>query len=753
MSKPQERVRQPIKRRPHIWKRLSPKGRLYVDYALNLAREGRFSELVGAFTRVTSRSAFQKSSQLKKRWTRLMWRTVRPQSLIDAKTNRLNAEGNVVEKMSITFPSATAPLLASIIIPCFNYGRYLREAVHSALCQTVQSLEVIVVDDGSTDPDTHRALDNLASVSRVRVVRQKNGGLSSARNTGIAVANGEYICCLDADDTIEATYIEIAIAVMETDRSVGFAYSWVQLFGDENNVWKTRDFDIEEALIDNHTSVAAVFRRDDWMAVGGYRPDMRQGYEDWEFWLRLAALGRRGRAVRVPLFNHRRHGRTMTHHAHQSRHSIVATMQEHNPDIFRDSMRRRLQYLEAVPKTIDPLAILREPGVLARPDARPHLLIIAPGLADGGAETLLLDLLESLQAYWRFTIVTNQPDRQPWWSRFSTITTDIVSLHGAFAEESWSVVLEHIITARGTRVILSHGSSLAYSWFGTLKRQNPQIFTIDILHNDLASGHIKSAVIATDDIDTHIAVSPRIAQSLMNCGVCKDRIEVIANGADVYGAFVPDRFDQTDARALLDLPNDLPVLAWVGRLAEEKRPQAFLKIVAQVSTHKMPVVGLIIGDGPLSDRVNNAIVSVKDSGTDVRRIAQLPREEMAKIYIAADFLVLTSSIEGVPFVVLEAMACGCPVAATDVGDLNALIEHGQNGYLVPPSHPTDLANFISKGLADRSGLRVMRQAARDAISNSQFTKDKMLEAYSNLLARALNENDGRADTIPPLRSN
>jgi hypothetical protein len=284
---------------------LSPWARAVVAYVRQLVAEGRYRDLTAGVARVARRAAV---ARVKRLGVRHWWVTGIG---IDAKYQRLSPEGQIQAKPAFLYPSPSAPLLVSVVIPCFNYGHFVKDAVSSALRQTISSLEVIVVDDGSRDSETVRVLENLKTLPRVRLIRQSNAGLPSARNAGIALARGEYICCLDADDTLEPSYVELCIAALELDRSSGFAYSWVQLFGDETGVWRTREFDISEALYDNYTSVSAVFRRDDWLAVGGYRPDMRSGYEDWEFWLRVAALGRRGRLIRSPLFNHRRHGRTM----------------------------------------------------------------------------------------------------------------------------------------------------------------------------------------------------------------------------------------------------------------------------------------------------------------------------------------------------------------------------------------------------------------------------------------------------------
>lgn len=715
----------------------SPRARLLVAHGFKLARQGKFLALLKGVARTTRRAATGRAAPRRQSIAPASSDALSAQPLIDAKRNRLTADGVVVEKMSIAFPSATAPLLASIVVPCFNYGRFVGEAVQTALCQTVRSLEVIVVDDGSTEPQTQDALRKLATLPRVRVVRQENAGLPSARNTGIALAAGEYVCCLDADDTLEPTYVEIAIAVMETDRSVGFAYSWAQLFGDETSVWRTRDFDIEEALEDNHTAAAAVFRRDDWLAAGGFRPDMRQGYEDWEFWLRLSALGRRGRVLRTPLFNHRRHGRTMTHDAHARREQIIRGMRESNPGIFGNArLRNEIRNLRAIGAPPDPLRALRAPDVLGSLGPRPHLLLIAPWLGDGGAEVVLLDVLTELRDDWRLTIVTTVPDVQPWWPRFRAITTDVVPLDGTFADDARQELLDHLIATRGTRVVLSHGSAFAYASVARLKQRHPRLATVDILHNDLPSGHIRSAVVASPGIDVHVAVSERVARSLTKYGVPPSRVLHIPNGVDTDDAFRPDRYERVAARRTLALPGTAPVLAWVGRLSEEKRPEAFLSIIETIGAHR-PVAAIIVGDGPLAAPIDNALARARSNGIDIRRIAPMPREDIARVYAAADFLVMTSSVEGLPFVALEALACGCPVAATEVGDLGALVRHGESGFLVPAERVKDLAAVLSSAFEVPERLPAMRVAARLRVENSPYTRHRMTSTYRALLSRSL----------------
>ncbi len=174
--------------------------------------------------------------------------------------------------------------------------------MRSAREQTLSCLEVIVVDDGSTDAATVATLDELARQGEVLLIRQPNQGLpGGAQHRHRGGARRVLCLLLDADDLIDPTYLEAPIALMRTDASLGFAYSHVRFFGDVEEVWETRelDFDIEEALVANFTAVSAVFRRDDWHEAGGYAAAMRGGFEDLEFWIRLRLPRRPGAAAPI----------------------------------------------------------------------------------------------------------------------------------------------------------------------------------------------------------------------------------------------------------------------------------------------------------------------------------------------------------------------------------------------------------------------------------------------------------------------
>jgi glycosyltransferase involved in cell wall biosynthesis len=197
------------------------------------------------------------------------------------------------------------PPLVSIVVICHNYGRFLADAVESALAQTHSPCEVVVVDDGSTD-------DSLAVAERYRdrvhVVSRPHQGVEEAVNSGVAEANGAYVARLDADDVFEPTYVEDILAALDDSPEAAFAYCRATQFGARQGT--TRSFPFSVYLLlrrGNYVNASALIRRDAFLAVGGYAALGEHANEDWDLWLRLAAAGRRGTYVRTPLLRWRRH--------------------------------------------------------------------------------------------------------------------------------------------------------------------------------------------------------------------------------------------------------------------------------------------------------------------------------------------------------------------------------------------------------------------------------------------------------------
>lgn len=194
----------------------------------------------------------------------------------------------------------------SIVIPCFNDGKYLQDAVASACAQTHPSTEIIIVDDHSTDPLTLAAYDRLRNEG-ITVLETPQGkkGPSVARNTGITKATGNYILPLDADDTIAPSYISKAVAVLDANPAIDICYCRARFMGLKSGPWKLPSYSFEKLLCENMIFATALFRKTAWVDAGGYDESLILGLEDYAFWLHLTDRGSQVYQLEDELFFYR----------------------------------------------------------------------------------------------------------------------------------------------------------------------------------------------------------------------------------------------------------------------------------------------------------------------------------------------------------------------------------------------------------------------------------------------------------------
>lgn len=191
--------------------------------------------------------------------------------------------------------------LVSVVIPCYNSGATLSKTIESVFAQTWPHVEIVIVDDGSTD---HKTLDLIKSLSGITLIRQVNRGLPAARNTGFYAAGGKYILPLDADDWIDPDTIATLLGALKASSAASFAFCDAQLEGEASGRLQ-KHYNYFEQLFLNQLPYCLLLPKSLWEKVGGYDESMRQGYEDWEFNIRLGSCGHHGVRIPHPLFHYR----------------------------------------------------------------------------------------------------------------------------------------------------------------------------------------------------------------------------------------------------------------------------------------------------------------------------------------------------------------------------------------------------------------------------------------------------------------
>lgn len=226
----------------------------------------------------------------------------------------------------------------SIIIPAYNQGTFLGEAIRSALRQTYQAIEVIVVNDGSTD----RTEDVIKSFHdrRIRYLYQDNQGLPAARNTGIRSATGAYITFLDADDLFLPEKFELEVAEIESCPSVGFVFGQAILMdhsGHRLGLLSQAAIldDPMKMLLGNPIHVGSILVRREWLDKVGYFDESLKACEDWDMWLRLVQAGCLMKGLAKPVSLYRTHPAQMTRGAERMRTAMLAVLDKvfNQPDL------------------------------------------------------------------------------------------------------------------------------------------------------------------------------------------------------------------------------------------------------------------------------------------------------------------------------------------------------------------------------------------------------------------------------------
>ncbi len=223
--------------------------------------------------------------------------------------------------------STICPLI-SVVVPCFNAQDTLIRTLASVAFQTYQNIEVLIVDDGSSDGSLEIARRFAECDARMRVLSQPNRGVAAARNLGISAAKGEFVALIDADDLWRPEKLELQLRPLLNDPAVGVVYSWFEHIDVHDDVFfDEAPYSFEGAVLEDLCRIDfigngsnALIRTELLREIGGYDTSLRgrnaEGCEDWKVALQLAERCRFA-VVRRPLTGYRHSNRNMSNNTPQ----------------------------------------------------------------------------------------------------------------------------------------------------------------------------------------------------------------------------------------------------------------------------------------------------------------------------------------------------------------------------------------------------------------------------------------------------
>jgi glycosyltransferase involved in cell wall biosynthesis len=224
--------------------------------------------------------------------------------------------------------------LVTVVVPCYNDGEFLLENLDSLQEQTYRNFEVVVVNDGSTDPKTLEVLDNLEQKFHsldLRVYSQTNQGLPGARNRGVREARGQWVMMLDADDKLAAAHLEKAVT-LALKNNLDFVTTDIQNFGEQNFISRVK-INFYDELFANRLLGCSFFKKEVLVAEP-YDPEFRSGFEDWELWIRILNKGYQGEVIHEPLYFYRRRSGSMLADTHFQRPELIKKIRDKHTDLY-----------------------------------------------------------------------------------------------------------------------------------------------------------------------------------------------------------------------------------------------------------------------------------------------------------------------------------------------------------------------------------------------------------------------------------
>ncbi len=594
----------------------------------------------------------------------------------------------------------------SIIIPVYNNGPCLRNAVESVRAQTLPDFEIVLWDDGTTDQATLDVLNGLTGPG-IQKYGADNQGVVGARNSAVSKSKGEFIIFLDPDDALEPTYLEKALIAFSRYPDIDLVAPTTRVVQDgvADIIWHP-EFNAKLLPYHNTVPIATAFRRRVWDAVGGMSEHMSGGFEDWAFWRNVTSRGYRGQVLKDPLF---RYTYSPTSGRDADAHKV------------RDDLERRIKIMYPVfhkrdaPQPQQQVSVrnMLRSQVFHKPaSGKRGLVIFVPWmLRGGGAENFLLNAIPSLREDFEVVVVATETPPAGFATcedDFAAATPYIYDIPELVAREDSVALASSILYRFLDLTVLIVGSPWAYQHIGGMKKwPRGKARIVDMQFNHV--GHLAELLIAQEKVDLVLTAHDHLRALLTNYYGIKAPVKTVYVAPPPRESSAEARESKTNRRRLQ--------IGWLGRHSPEKRTDLVLKLAAVAPECDFFLAGSALDSlqSQVSDFHNVEIVGwVKDPGDFLAR---------------CDMVINTSDTEGVSLTAMEALELGIPVLTRDIGGMSELVEDGHNGLVYDAANLAGLAERLRDGALIS---RIREQADIERLPD-RFSQKQMIESLTAAL--------------------
>lgn len=598
--------------------------------------------------------------------------------------------------------------LVSVVMSVYNGEQYLREAIDSILQQSFQAFEFIIINDGSTD-STEKILESYQD-PRIQLISRANKGLVASLNEGIAKSRGKYIARMDADDIARPDRLKKQVEYLDTHANCSVVATNIETMNEHGGAAEPWFLDLTtltpEAIFEtmaheNCIAHPSVMMRAAIVKKLKYQPVHLA--EDWDLWLRILQDGPVIHKIAEPLVQYRVHQaslvqseqepadkrvqRFLTSYLSRARKSGKLTKVDQlvAKNLLIRNVKKSLHISKGImQKSLQKIGEAEISRVRAKKgNTKKHIVLIVPWLTVGGADQVVIDLANGLIKQYLVSVVTTETHPHEWRDKLDQrVKYYDAAKAGLVGARKTTKVVEYLYANHADVVIISN-SLRGYRALEPAKRILPKLVAIDILHGQGGlidrGGAPAFSRPYQSKIDHRVCVTEYLAK-YMTAAYAEDprRVSVIYNGIEPA-----PKLRRTRGHTL--------EIAWVGRMSAEKRPHLATQVFDKYHQLHPDSHLTIVGDGPLFDELKDQLHRHPDIQGKVTLTGAV---ENGRTYInKADILLVTSEMEGLPIVILEAIHAGVPVISTAVGGIPELIQDSRNGVLIKPGKDL-IARFV-----------------------------------------------------------
>jgi glycosyltransferase involved in cell wall biosynthesis len=651
-------------------------------------------------------------------------------------------------------PSALLPIVTVVTIAdSFNIAWFAL-----AQCMQLQSVQhwewIIILPPMYAVPQELSGL--VAADPRIHSIAADSGDAALTCSRLARETMCEYLCHLDSQSLIEPTFLEKCLWLLGTHSTIAFCNSQSRSLSAPSVVWEYGFEQGSKFLDENYAGATFVIKRSAYIAIAAEPSSAAHEYVGWERWLQLARHGLCGYTIPEALISYTQiDKRSPFRPADTQQHQAFRRyIQEHYGDLKRRFPTSQLAEL----RSYEQLAVA--PPInnqLIKPVSTTRLLIIMPWLIVGGSERVNLDIIRYLTQYgYEVSFATTLPNvLHGWIAEFASYTSDIFILDHFLRLYDYPRFLVYLIKSRQIDVVMISNSYLGYQLLPYLRAQCPEVTFVDYCHSGSDEwkngGYPRCGAAYQELLDLNITSSQNVKEWMVERGADPDRIDICYTNIDVE-KWHPDAEARKRKRALLGLPEDIPLVLFVGRIAGDKRPAFLAQIVRTLQDAiKGQFVCAVLGDGPERSSLEYLVRSLKID-TSMQVLGRVSDSELHDYMAAADIFLLPSSLEGISVAIFEAMAMGLVPVAARVGGQSELVTP-DCGILIPhgPNELAEYVNALRQLIQQHNQRRQMGLSARERVERL-FPMTALGPRMAELLdkARALHDSRPRPSVAPGL---